>query len=127
MIDEKHYLSWTDIENFVDSLAMHLNKQNFKPNGVYGIPRGGLIPAVMVSHRLAVPMLLAPIKGCIVVDDIVDTGQTILGYKSSASQTGDYFIATIIQRTNKTTTPADFTHKEITGDQWVVFPWEGKR
>lgn len=43
-------------------------------DGIYGIPRGGLPLAVLLSNRLSLPLLMAPTKQCIVVDDIFDTG-----------------------------------------------------
>ena len=58
MQPEKAYVSWNDIENFVEDLIKSMEKQNIKPTGVYGIPRGGVILATLVSDKLDIPLLL---------------------------------------------------------------------
>ena len=43
-----------------------------------GLPRGGIIPAVLISHEIGVCLLyLHPGKNTLVVDDINDTGETL--------------------------------------------------
>ena len=46
-------------------------------DSVMGLPRGGLIPAVMISHELGIPLVINPTKNTLVVDDINDTGHTL--------------------------------------------------
>ena len=57
---------------YVKDLNMNLLKFQ-----VYGIPRGGLIVAVLVSHKLGIPLITSLRdmygKKFLVVDDIVDT------------------------------------------------------
>ena len=49
---QKHYVSWKDVEQFVNEVTSQFNG---KVNGVYGLPRGGLVLAVILSHKLNVP------------------------------------------------------------------------
>ena len=73
----KKYLTWDDIDKSVDKLCDKVDKD---VTGVFGIPRGGLIIAVMVSHKLNIPYHeeLRNLYGSkfLLVDDIADTGKT---------------------------------------------------
>ena len=48
---EKVYLTWDDINNLVDKLANEASQAPVPPHYITGLPRGGLIPAVMLSHK----------------------------------------------------------------------------
>lgn len=110
---------WKDVENFVNGLA---NGQTF--TGVYGLPRGGLVLAVMASHRLGIPLLAAPTKGCLIVDDICDSGESLLHYakNSSGDENFDYYIATMYYKPGSCVHP-DFYYA-VKRNNWIVFPWE---
>ena len=94
---------------------------NKLPNGshLWGIPRGGTLIAVMMSH--AVPTLiyesvLYADKTDIVVDDIVDTGE-------SMSDFCNYETATLVERySSKTHT--DYVGVTVEHDDYIIFPWE---
>lgn len=113
--------TWDDVESFIKRVSnfyrLRINGKNIL-TGVYGIPRGGLVLAVMISHRLDIPLLMAPCEGCLVVDDISDTGVTLKHYKNSG-----YHIATMHIRENTSVIP-EVWHK--ISDGWVEYPWEGK-
>lgn len=120
----KFYVTWEDVEKFMDSVVQHYKNKSL--TGVFGLPRGGLIFAVMLSHRLNIPMLAAPVKGCIIVDDICDSGESLLHYcKNTSGQKIDYNIATMFYKENKLGIVPDFWLNEK-GDKWIVFPWEEK-
>ena len=107
-------VSWFDVEEYVRSLENHLPEHI---SGVYGIPRGGNILATLISYYYDVPLLQAPAKNCIVVDDIADTGETLLHYKVKG-----YFITTMFYHQQSKVVP-NYWFKEKT-DKWVVYPWE---
>lgn len=121
--DNKVYLSWEDFDNMI---KFYFNKE-YNPalkyqefSGVYGIPRGGLVIATAVSHKLGIPLLAAPAKNCLVVDDIDDTGKTLEHYLTLKSVTVFTWVA-------KYTLKRDIEHLYHTSfqeDYWVVFPWE---
>ena len=89
------------------------------PIGVYGIPRGGCVMAAVISNRLNIPMLAAPCKGCIVVDDIADSGITLKHYKDCG-----YPIYTWGYKTKSIVKP-DWYYEIFKEDDWIIFPWEG--
>lgn len=113
---EKEYVSWFDIEEYINKLANDLD--NFKRfNGVYGPARGGLVFAVILSERYNLPFLAAPQKGCIIIDDICDSGNTALAWKNKG-----YYFTTMYYKQNEKVEP-DYWYKEKF-DKWIVFPFE---
>ena len=52
---DKYYVKWNDVDTFVNVLVDHIKMKKLKITGVFGLPRGGLIPAVMISHQLDIP------------------------------------------------------------------------
>lgn len=105
--------TWTEVESFVREVRQSMEG---KPcPGVYGIPRGGCVLAVMLSHALRIPYLAAPCEGCLVVDDISDSGAALAPYK------GRYLTAAMHWKKGTATMP-DITHAEAA--DWVVYPWE---
>ena len=124
MAVKKYYVSWASVERFVDELIKFYDGAPLK--GVYGLPRGGLVLAVMISHRMNIPLLMAPVEGCLIVDDISDTGESLIHYakNSSALEKPKYNIATMYYRKGSQVVPDVFLdYKE---DRWIVFPWEEK-
>jgi hypoxanthine phosphoribosyltransferase len=120
---KKELVSWKMVEEFIDYIVENYNNANL--TGVYGLPRGGLIFAVMLSHRLNIPMLVAPIKGCLIVDDICDTGESLLHYvkNSSAKDKPEYHIVTMYYKENNLgIVPEMYSFNKE--NKWIVFPWE---
>ncbi len=118
----KTEISWKDIEDYIDYVTDYYKDKNI--SGVYGIPRGGLILAVLISHRLNIPMLMAPADNCIIVDDICDSGETLLHYKknSSGDKEYNYHITTMFYKDNNLVEPELYFMKKE--DKWIVYPWE---
>ena len=111
-------LTWNDIEKFCYFIASQIQYQGREYTGIYGIPRGGLVPAVMLSHELGIPLVDAPGDGVLVVDDINDTGKTV-------SEHSEYDIAVLIERESSEAS-ANVVGVIVTTDDWFVFPWESK-
>lgn len=55
--------------NYVSKICRDIASSNWKPDYIVGITRGGLIPAVMISHYFQVPMLSLNVS-------LRDTGET---------------------------------------------------
>ena len=112
----KTYLTWNDIENFILWLINKIKIENKSYVGIYGIPKGGNIIATILSYRLNIPLLSAPAKNCLIVDEISATGETLKPYQSR------YDIATMHYYYKSLVKPTYF-YKEIT-DEWIIYPWE---
>ena len=52
----KKYYSWQDVESAVTAIAVQMYKDNWRPDYVVGVTRGGLPIATMLSHLIGVPM-----------------------------------------------------------------------
>ena len=118
----KVYVSWEQIHQFIDELAEDLKKKNISPSGVYGIPRGGLIYATMLSYKLNIPLLLNAAKDCIIVDDIADSGRTLLHFTENDTQFNKYYIATMFYHERSVVKPNFYMFEKR--DNWIVFPYE---
>ena len=121
----KIFVTWEDVENYLDCLAHELDKLNYKPVGVYGIPRGGLILATRLSYKLNIPLLLAPMEGCIIIDDIADSGRTLLHYTKNDTQFNRYYITTMYYHSRSLVEPDYYMYNKK--DMWIVYPWEKER
>lgn len=55
-IMNKNYYTWQDVETAAGSIILDLFKDTWMPDCVVGITRGGLSLALILSHRLDVPM-----------------------------------------------------------------------
>lgn len=118
----KVYVSWEDIYKYIDKVVDDLAKKNIKPTGVYGPPRGGLIFATLLSYKLDIPLLLNAAKGCIIIDDIADSGRTLLHFTENDTQFNKYYITTMYYHERSIVKP-DFYVKNKK-DDWIVFPYE---
>jgi len=120
----KLYIEWRDIEEFLQKMEHEHELEEF--TGVYGIPRGGVCLAVMLSHRLNIPYFGAPFPGCLIVDDICDSGESLAHYIIDSSKTcKNYRTATLVCNTNnKLGIKPTYYLQEHTQGCWVVFPWE---
>ena len=147
-------LTWADIGQMMETLAEQINvgdsrflEDNDEPydrelDFVYGVPRGGLIPAVFLSHKLGLPLRtreigkrdLADEGGYgLWVDDIYDTGATfqqfvtgslgelekLYGYNGSMRQ-----FAVLVSKETEENCPVGYVGLRVDASDWVVFPWE---
>lgn len=112
-------ISWNDVEVMIDKLVVEIKKSGIKFDGVYGVPRGGLPLAVMISHMLNLPVLLYPTKNTLIIDDISDNGFTLERMKNKK-------IATLYSTDWTITKPNWYVRKKESKNQWIVFPWETK-
>ena len=109
------HLSWQDFDRAVERIAQRTGERRF--SGIHGIPRGGLVLAVALSHRLALPLLLKPQPGCLVVDDVFETGRSLAPYRKLAG-------AELLVWISKAE-PLWWQAVEVTDSaEWIVFPWE---
>ena len=76
-----HYVSYQEIDKYLDQLAEQIDKSNL--TGVYGIPRGGVAIALGLSKRLELPMVEKVSQGILVVDDLIDSGATVARFSGN--------------------------------------------
>lgn len=146
-----HIVTWADIENWCSSIRTKI-LDNFTPEVIVGLSRGGLVPARIMSDYLWIKdlqtvktehwgltattdgraTLKVPgklnLKGkkVLVVDDITDTGQSMkLAYDFiKAEEPGELKTATLLH-INRSEFVPDFYGEEVSQDKWTwfIFPW----
>src|SRR3990167_1516754 len=96
-------LIWSDIDYLVDKLEVKINKEKLVFNSIYGVPRGGLVVAVMLSHRLNLPIVEAKgiNKNTLIVDDICDKGLTLKGIYESYNIIKHFELSTAVLHLRK--------------------------
>jgi xanthine phosphoribosyltransferase len=53
---KKQYYSWVHVQEMCTRISMQMFKDNWRPDYIVGITRGGAIPAVILSHLTGIPM-----------------------------------------------------------------------
>lgn len=149
---DKWICTWDDIDKMVHILHRHMVRKKYKPDFIVGISRGGLVPAIMLSHIFKVPMIpivwstrdfvgedhervdqlrelvLDKQKDVLIVDDICDTGTTFISMSEYLMQEGCTFpmgveFATLYLRYTAEFDPT-FWAVEVPDESWIVFPFE---
>lgn len=123
---QKVFVSWSDIERAIVSLAHSITKSGLEITAIGGLPRGGLIPAVMLSHKMGIPFAsqanITKIPGNIlIIDDICDSGETLKRFKFEEN----VFTATIHHKQSASIQP-NFSYFLAYENEWIVYPWENK-
>ena len=137
-------MSWAQYTEALDKIVDQLSNEKF--DVIIGLTRGGLIPAVYLSHALGIPMMafnphslkangtpreniilpISPsvVRKILIVDDISDTGKTFAKCSEFFIQKG--FVcktASVYNNEEVTIFKPNFT--VLTSDKkWVIFPYE---
>ena len=125
----KSFLSWSDIEVLVNELCNNIIKSKIEIKDIFGLQRGGLIPAVMISHKLNLPMTKGTITPTtLIIDDICDSGVTFNDFyqKHQVEYAFPFNLKTVCLHFKPNTSqflPTTWA-KTITTDDWIVYPWE---
>ena len=148
-------LHWHNIYNGLDLLCKDLKKDNYIPDAIVGVGRGGLIPATLMAYKFNVkPLFNYTIqsysdenlqtsdfivyqepgvdicnykdKNVLVVDDLSDTGDTLLHIVDKLKH--QFFlqhikVAALAIKTDTKFRP-DYYVQEYPSDTWLTFPWE---
>lgn len=121
-----HTLDWDDIDFYVNNIYNHVLASGKKYELIAGIARGGLVPAVMLSHKLGITMasiqpndILDDEIRTLVVDEIYDTGKTI---KNLLLRNPAIDIAVVISKDAQA--PVGYIGKVLNTTNWIIFPWE---
>jgi hypothetical protein len=95
---KKHIINNQEFNGLVSEICRQISSDNWRPDYIVGISRGGLLPAVMISHYFNIPMKPLQVslrdggecvsdlstaedayagKNILIVDDINDQGSTL--------------------------------------------------
>jgi len=141
------YLSWAEYGNLTEALAEKVRSSQKQFDLVVGIARGGMPVAMVVSDHLGVrvdfinvksydgvgtrgtPRILSTLteavkgKKVLLVDDLVDQGDTLRTVKDYLNQQGPQLLeSAVLFKKPWSKVEPDFFLEVV--DKWVVFPFE---
>lgn len=76
----KVYLRWSQIENGISILVNQMYEDNWYPDYIIGITRGGCIPAIIMSEQLNIPMFPLSVQLHDLKCTVSDTGMAADAY-----------------------------------------------
>ena len=143
--------SWSDFDSDCETIFSKLLSSNWIPDYIVGVKRGGLIPAVVLSHKFNKPLIMMSCqlrdssdkevrlyeveevpndKNVLIVDDICDSGITMskimVQFFSNLFAPNNVRTCSLIYNIDQKFI-VDYYSKEIdrqTENRWIVFPWE---
>lgn len=146
---DKVYYTWQQVHDLIHAIVGKIQQDDWKPQMVVGITRGGLVPAVMISHEFETPLETINLSlrdnpelndqnlqkisdytargwKVLVVDDINDTGATIAAIRNQVILLHRVKIAVLSDNVTSMS-KVDYWGTQInkqTDPSWIVFPWE---
>jgi len=126
---EKYYIDWGELEVVTNRLCHLIKKSDYKFKNIFGLQRGGLIPAVMVSHKLGIPMAKGDIgPDTLIIDDICDSGETldkfVKKYQTLYSFPFNLKTAVLHYKPHTSCFEPTLYAEEWKYNNWLVYPWE---
>jgi hypoxanthine phosphoribosyltransferase len=141
-------ISWDEFYDICKSLALKVRKT--KPDIVIGIARGGLYPAILISQFLqkefypirltrrfndkivresptwlVEPPQIVNGKKVLLVDDVADSGETLLIARYKILDMGAKQVVTATAFTHKTC-PDKPNYTGLTTDELIINPWDNQ-
>jgi hypoxanthine phosphoribosyltransferase len=126
---EKCYVSWNEIDELVNSLTQQIAQSGIQIENIFGLQRGGLIPAVMVSHKLGIPMTKGTISpNTLIIDDICDSGVTFTNFFETHQKEYAFpfnlNFACLHYKPQTSKFKPTFYSSIWNSNDWIVYPWE---
>jgi hypoxanthine phosphoribosyltransferase len=145
-------MHWSEVGLAARTLAEHVLDDDYRPDMLLSIARGGLVVGgalayalevkntftmnvefyVGVDERLPVPMILPPVPELVdldearvlVVDDVADTGGTLALVKDfCAGSVGETRVAVLYEKP-RSIVRCEYVWRRT--DRWIVFPWSDR-
>ena len=126
---KKYNIDWFEIESLVNHLCEKINSHDKKYQNILGLQRGGLIPAVMVSHILGIPMVKGNITpDTLIIDDICDSGETLKQivdkYQTLYKEPFNLDSAVLHYKPHTSCFEPTLWSKRWSNSNWINYPWE---
>jgi hypothetical protein len=152
MAEERERMTWEDMGTASRTLAQAVHDDDYRPDIILAIARGGLLIAATLGYalevkntfamnvefytgvdsRLPVPMILPPVpelvelgeKRLLIADDVADTGATLALVKEFCTgKVGEVRTAVIYEKP-RSIVKCDYVWRRT--DRWIDFPWSSE-
>lgn len=135
---DKIYINDDQIKCYLIEILRQMTIEEFKPELVVGLVRGGCVPSNLVSQFYNIPCYMInkdvetlprfyPASKILVIDDINDTGKALTEINNMLFEfNGEVKYATLLSNEASSFT-VDYTARRINkleDPRWIVFPWE---
>jgi len=118
---DKVYVTWEEFDSSVKLLAERIKQSKVNVRNICGIPRGGSIVEICLSHLLSLPVTeFLDRENTLIVDDVIDTGRTL-----ENDYHDGYVIASLYWCKESSFKPYIYVNQKLK-NQWIVLPWEYK-
>jgi hypoxanthine phosphoribosyltransferase len=153
MKDNKVYYTTQQINSYLLTIQRQIHIDRFYPKYIVGLSRGGLVPAVKLSHYLNIPMYALNKEesnfwiaedafngiNMLIIDDINDTGKTIQWvkqyFRSSCMPKDEkweniwitnarFAVCINNEASNEIVSYSGHSINKFENPEWCVFPWE---
>lgn len=150
-MSENMQYKWSDFDSDVLDIAKQLQDTKWVPDYIVGVKRGGLIPAIRLSHIFNKPLIMMSCqlrdsndkevrlyeveeipndKNVLIVDDICDSGITMskimVQFFSNLFSPNNVKTCSLIYNTDQQFI-VDYYAQTIdrsNNKKWILFPWE---
>jgi hypoxanthine phosphoribosyltransferase len=132
-------MSWYEYEQYLNKLAENIKNKGINEleiTKIIGIARGGIIPAVHLSHMFNIPYInyeqmlyygITSVDKYLFVDDIVHSGKTLDRINFYVNNDKKHRFVSLIKNDAAPTDGRLWTYGgEIGKNCWIIFPWEKK-
>jgi xanthine phosphoribosyltransferase len=148
-MSKKVFRSWQDFDEHIQILKHCILRSQWIPDYIVGVKRGGLIPAITLSHIFNKPFImvscqlrdsedkevklyemeeLSKDKKILIVDDICDRGLTFQKIKDQLliKNFSNIKTCSLMHNANQIFNVDYYAEliDRLTDDSWFVFPWE---
>jgi hypoxanthine phosphoribosyltransferase len=148
-VEEREIMTWDDLGAGSRALAELVHADDYRPDIVLAIARGGLLVAAAIGYaldvkntfamnvefytgideRLDVPMILPPVPDLVdfaetrvlIADDVADTGATLALVKEFCVGKVAEVRCAVLYEKPWTTVSCEYVWRRT--DRWITFPW----
>jgi hypoxanthine phosphoribosyltransferase len=151
-VSEREIMTWDDLGEGARELAEMVHRDDFRPDIILAIARGGLLVAGALSYalgvkntftmnvefytgideRLDMPMILPPVPDFVdfsetrvlIADDVADTGATLALIKEFLADKVMETRCAVLYEKPRTTVNCEYVWRRT--DRWIDFPWSAE-
>src|SRR4051795_3504059 len=151
-MSDREVMTWDDLGRGARELAETVAADDYVPDMILGIARGGLLVAgalgyalgvkntftmnvefyTGVDERLDVPMILPPVPDLVdfaetrvlIADDVADTGATLALVKDFLGGRVAEVRAAVLYEKPRSTVRCEYVWRRT--DRWITFPWSAE-